>query len=104
MLLAPDYAFLEEENDQEGEYHADEKLDRDHKEIPEVNVVSEERERGKREIEALMADPAIYDNREVLLPLLEEDPALNKEIKELESRWEELHLELDEIESNRLTG
>ena len=62
------------------------------------------KESRKREIEALMADPAIYENRETLLPLLEEDPVLNKEIIRLESRWEELQNQLEEMENSRLTG
>ncbi len=73
-------------------------------EIQRIEKELEAKEARKREIETLMADPAIYDNREMLLPLLEEDPALHKEIKELESRWEELHFQLDEIENGRLTG
>ncbi|MDQ7782590.1 MAG: ABC-F family ATP-binding cassette domain-containing protein [Desulfomonilaceae bacterium] len=62
------------------------------------------KESRKREIETLLADPAVYEKREVLMPLLEEDPLLNKEIRQLESRWEELHVRLDEIENDRRTG
>ena len=32
-----------------------------------------------------------------MLPLLEEEPALVGEINELEARWEELHIRLEEI-------
>lgn len=45
-----------------------------------------------------MADPAVYGDRDTILPLLEEDPILGKKITELESRWEELHAQLEEIE------
>lgn len=55
------------------------------------------KEARKREIEALMADPAIYEEKSKILPLLEEDPVLGKEIEELESRWEELQTRLEEL-------
>jgi hypothetical protein len=51
-----------------------------------------------------MADPENYGKREVIMPLLEEDPALAKEIKELEARWEELQAQLEEIEKSVLAG
>jgi len=58
------------------------------------------KEARKREIEALMADPAIYEEKSKILPLLEENPILGKEIKELESRWEELQTRLEELENS----
>lgn len=62
------------------------------------------KEARKKEIECLMADPNNYGNREIIMPLLEEDPALTKEIKELETRWEELQSLLEEIEKSVFTG
>jgi ATP-binding cassette subfamily F protein 3 len=62
------------------------------------------KEARKKEIEALMADPEIYGKREIIVPLLEEDPALAKEIMRLEARWEELQSQLEEIEKSVLTG
>ncbi len=73
-------------------------------EIQRIEKLLETKEARKREIEGLMADPSIYEKREVVLPLLEEDPILSKEIKELESRWEELHTQLEEIERTTMTG
>lgn len=73
-------------------------------EIRRIEKELEAKESRKREIESLMADPAIYEEREILLPLLEEDPVLNKEIEKLESRWEELQNQLEEMENTRLTG
>ena len=73
-------------------------------EIQQIEKELDVKESRKREIEGIMADPAIYEDRERLLPLLEEDPALSKEIKTLESRWEELQMQLDETEDSLLTG
>jgi len=67
-------------------------------EIRSIERDLEIKESRKREIEALMSDPAIYGDRDTILPLLEEDPILGKKIRELESRWEELHSQLEEIE------
>ncbi len=64
----------------------------------------EAKESRKKEIESRLADPAVYDNKESIVPLLEAAPLLDKEIKELESRWEELQTKLEEIEESMLTG
>ncbi|MGB6064420.1 MAG: ATP-binding cassette domain-containing protein [Desulfomonilaceae bacterium] len=64
----------------------------------------EAKESRKKEIESKLADPAVYDNKESIVPLLEAAPLLQKEIKELESRWEELQTKLEEIEESMLTG
>jgi len=73
-------------------------------EIEKIEKELQAKEVRKKEIEALMADAANYDNRELILDLCEEDPTLAKEIRELESRWEELHGQLEAIESSVLTG
>jgi ATP-binding cassette, subfamily F, member 3 len=73
-------------------------------EIQRVEKQLEIKESRKKEIESLMADPANYEKREIIVPLLEEDPILSKEIKSLESRWEELQGRLEEMESELLTG
>jgi ATP-binding cassette, subfamily F, member 3 len=62
------------------------------------------KEARRREIETLMADPANYQKRELILPLIEETPALEQEIKGLESQWEELHNELEQMEQSALSG
>jgi len=55
-------------------------------------------------VQEQLADPKNYEAREKILPLLEEDPALAKEIKILESRWEDLHAQLEEIDSQARAG
>jgi ATP-binding cassette subfamily F protein 3 len=74
------------------------------KEIEKIEKALEKKESRKKEVERLMADPANYDNKELIMSLCEEDPTLAKEIRELESRWEELHSQLEEIESSVLAG
>ena len=51
-----------------------------------------------------MAEPANYDKKELIVPLLEEGPLLERKIRELESQWEELQAKLEEIEQSVLTG
>jgi ATP-binding cassette, subfamily F, member 3 len=62
------------------------------------------KEERRKTIQALLADPENYRNKEIIVPLLEEEPLVAKGIKELEARWEELHRRLDEIEKQALTG
>jgi hypothetical protein len=45
-----------------------------------------------------MADPKTYENKELLLPLIEELPIVETEIKSMEEKWEELQAELESIE------
>lgn len=73
-------------------------------EIEKIEKELGQKESRKKEVESLMADPANYDNKELILSLCEEDPILAKEIRDLESRWEELHGQLEEIENAVLTG
>ena len=62
------------------------------------------KEARRKEIESILADPANYEKKDRIMPLLEETPALEQEIKRLESRWEELQLELEQIETSVLSG
>ncbi len=73
-------------------------------EIQQIEKLLEAKETRKKEIESLMADPSIYEKKEVVVPLLEEDPVLAKEIKGLESRWEELQAQLEEIEKSTMAS
>jgi ATP-binding cassette, subfamily F, member 3 len=73
-------------------------------EIQQIEKLLETKEARKKEIESLMADPSIYEKKEVVVPLLEEDPVLSKEIKGLESRWEELQAQLEEIEKSTMAS
>ncbi len=68
------------------------------KELQRIEKELETREARKREIEAIMADPASYENRSVIVPLLEEEPILTKKIRELEAKWEALSGQLEEIQ------
>lgn len=73
----------------------------------EIRLIERElegKESRRREIQVLLGDPATYGDREVVVPLLEEEPILKKEIKELESRWEELQHQLEEIENSVVAG
>ena len=63
-----------------------------------------QKEVRRKEIETVMSDPTNYQQKELIMPLLEENPVLEREIKELEAQWEELHLQLEEIEKSVLNG
>jgi ATP-binding cassette, subfamily F, member 3 len=72
-------------------------------------IAAVEKEMGRkesrlREIENLMADPANYENKDVILPLVEESAGLTNRVKLLETRWEELHEQLEEIENTVLSN
>lgn len=66
-------------------------------EIAEIEKELEFKEARVRRIREQMADPENYENKDVILPLLEEEPALSKEIRSLEKRWEELQTKLEEV-------
>lgn len=68
------------------------------KEIRRIEEQLQRKEERSKAIQELMADPQTYANRELILPLLEEEPELAKEIRALEARWEELQIRLAEIE------
>jgi len=67
-------------------------------EIRRIEATLESRESRRNEMQVLMADPKNYESKDLILPLLEEERALAKEIKTLESRWESLQTQLGEIE------
>jgi ATP-binding cassette subfamily F protein 3 len=73
-------------------------------EVHRIERELEGKETRRREIQVLLGDPATYENRETVKPLLEEEPVLKKEIQELEARWEELQHQLEEIENSVLAG
>ncbi len=70
------------------------------KELKRLEALLGEKERRKRDIEAVLADPGSYDNRELILPLLEEAPSVEKEIKEIEAKWEDLQSRLEDIDKS----
>jgi ATP-binding cassette subfamily F protein 3 len=72
--------------------------------IQQIERELEAKQLRKQKIEELMADPATYNNKELMLPLLEEDPALAREIRRLEERWTELQTQLDELEKEAVAG
>jgi ATP-binding cassette, subfamily F, member 3 len=72
--------------------------------IARVERTLAQKEARRKEIETIMADPTIYQKKELIRPLLEENPALERQIKELESQWEDLNLQLEEIEKSVLNG
>lgn len=70
--------------------------------VEQIRAVEEqlhEKEARIKTVQELLADPKNYEVRETILPLLGEEPALAKEIKELEARWEDLHAQLEAIDS-----
>jgi len=71
-------------------------------EIEKVEQELQSKEARKREIETIMADPANYEDKGLMLPLLEEEPVVSKDIKNLEARWEELQIKLEEMENGAL--
>jgi ATP-binding cassette subfamily F protein 3 len=75
--------------------------------LKEIRTIEEEMERGearRQEIQSILADTATYGNRQLMLPLLEEEPALSKRLKELEARWEDLHSQLETIEKDAVSA
>lgn len=62
------------------------------------------KEARRKEIETVLSDPANYQQKDIIMPLLEENPLLEKQIKDLEVQWEELHVQLEEIEKSVLNG
>ena len=73
-------------------------------EIAAVEKEMDRQESRLREIENLMSDPANYENKDMILPLVEESAGLTDGIKRLETRWEELHAQLEEIENSVLSN
>jgi ATP-binding cassette subfamily F protein 3 len=73
------------------------------KELKKVERELEVKQARYNKIQGIMADPTNYENRELMMPLLEEEPSVAKDIKNLEARWEELQIKLEEIEEEAFT-
>ncbi|MGC8605654.1 MAG: ABC-F family ATP-binding cassette domain-containing protein, partial [Desulfomonilaceae bacterium] len=66
--------------------------------ITRIEVDLGKKESRRKEIEDLIADPRIYSDKDTLMSLLTEGPAITKEILALEAQWETLHNELETLE------
>jgi ATP-binding cassette subfamily F protein 3 len=69
--------------------------------VEEVRLIEHKLERlmaRRGEIQGLMGDPKNYEKRDLIRALLEEEPAVSREITDLEQRWETLQTSLQEIE------
>ncbi|MGC8659526.1 MAG: ABC-F family ATP-binding cassette domain-containing protein [Desulfomonilaceae bacterium] len=67
--------------------------------IRQIEIDLGKKEARLKEIQGLIADPKNYENKEIILSLLTEEPTVSKEISALEEKWEQLHLELESLES-----
>ena len=63
-----------------------------------IEIDMGKKEIRRKEIQDLIADPKIYEDKDTLMSLLSEEPALSKEISALEEKWEHLHTELEALE------
>jgi ATP-binding cassette subfamily F protein 3 len=73
----------------------------------EITAIEKQMERHElrlREIQNLMADPANYEKKDLILPLVQESAGLSQEVKRLEARWEELQTQLEETENRVLSN
>ena len=68
------------------------------REIAEIEKKLEAKELRAREIQTFLSDPSNYENKELIKNILEEEPSVSRDLKNLEERWEELHVQLEEIE------
>ncbi len=73
-------------------------------EIAAIEKQMDQQELRLREIQNLMADPANYEKKDLILPLVQESTRLSQEVKRLEARWEELQTQLEEIENRVLSN
>ncbi len=73
-------------------------------EIEQIEKRMQKRESRLKEIETLMAEPSNYENKDLIVPLLQECSSLSQEIKDLETRWEEMHTKLEELEGSSLSA
>ena len=67
--------------------------------ITRIEIDLGKKESRRKEIQDLIADPKIYEDKETLMSLLTEGPAISKEISALEEKWETLHTELETLEA-----
>ncbi len=68
------------------------------REIAEIEKKLEAKELRAREIQTFLSDPSNYENKELIKNILEEEPSVSRDLKNLEERWEALHVQLEEIE------
>ncbi|MGD9817435.1 MAG: ABC-F family ATP-binding cassette domain-containing protein [Desulfomonilaceae bacterium] len=68
------------------------------REIAEIEEKLEAKEIRAREIQTFLSDPSNYENKELIKNILEEEPSVSRDLKILEERWEELQVQLEEIE------
>ncbi len=73
-------------------------------EIAAIEKQMDQQELRLREIQNLMADPANYEKKDLILPLVQESAGLSQEVKRLEARWEELQTQLEETENSVLSN
>jgi ATP-binding cassette subfamily F protein 3 len=66
-------------------------VDAHKKRIEALEAEIADRERAIKELEASMAAPGFYDNREAARPIIDRHQALMWEVGDLMHRWEELH-------------
>jgi len=67
--------------------------------ITRIEIDLGKKESRRKEIQDLIADPKIYEDKETLMSLLTEGPVISKEISALEEKWETLHTELETLEA-----
>lgn len=68
------------------------------REIADIEKKLEQVEQRSKEIHTFLADPVNYEKKEMMRAVLEEEPAVSRELRSLEERWEELQNQLEEIE------
>jgi len=66
-------------------------LDARRKRIDDLETRIADREQAIRDIEATMAAPGFYDNRDEAKPIIDKHQALMWEVGDLMHQWEELH-------------
>jgi ATP-binding cassette subfamily F protein 3 len=73
-------------------------------EIQRLEKQIEVKESRRKELETLLSDPSICTQRDLVVPLLAEEPILAGDIKKLEARWEDLQAHLEAMENSLLAG
>ena len=68
------------------------------REIADIEKKLEQVEQRSKEIHTFLADPVNYEKKDMMRAVLEEEPAVSRELRSLEERWEELQNQLEEIE------
>ncbi len=68
------------------------------REIADIEKKLEQVEQRSKEIHTFLADPVNYEKKDMMRAVLEEEPAVSRELRSLEERWEELQNQLEEID------